>query len=196
MTFSASEAGFDAFGWNVPLTELTPMMHARAMALGVTFIDDKTETSELSDDAIILKTQSGKTYSAKIAIAADGGNSPLRKSRGIETEKWSYKQSALVTSFSHTGPHGSMSTEYHKRAGAFTTVPLPGNRSSLVWMDRPERAEALFAMNDHDLAVEDVAVTEASVAKGDVARCGGWLGGYLLCAQVVRYARLHGHHTT
>ena len=165
VTFSASEAGFDAFGWNVPLTELTPMMHARAMALGVTFIDDKTETSELSDDAIILKTQSGKSYSAKIAIAADGGNSPLRKSRGIETEKWSYKQSALVTSFSHTGPHGSMSTEYHKGAGAFTTVPLPGNRSSLVWMDRPERAEALFAMNDHDLAVEIQIETKGNLGR-------------------------------
>ena len=154
LTFSASEIDLDAFGWNVPLTQLIPMMHERALALGVVFIDDRTETSELQDDAIILRTLGDKTYSAKIAIAADGGNSPLRKSRGIKTESWSYNQSALVTSFSHTGSHGSMSTEYHKGAGAFTTVPMPGNRSSLVWMEKPERAQALYALSDHELAIE------------------------------------------
>ena len=165
LTFSASEIEIDAFGWNVPLTQLTPMMHARALALGVTFIDDRTENSELHESEIVLQTAGGKHFSAMVAIAADGGNSPLRKSRGIETQSWSYKQSALITSFSHTGPHGSMSTEYHKSAGAFTTVPLPGNKSSLVWMDKPERSAALFEMSDNDLAIEIQIETKGNLGR-------------------------------
>jgi 2-octaprenyl-6-methoxyphenol hydroxylase len=31
---------------------------------------------------------------------------------------------------------------------------MPGNRSSLVWMERPERASALMALTDADLAAE------------------------------------------
>ena len=50
--------------------------------------------------------------------------------------------------------HDYVSTEYHKSAGPFTTVPLPQGRSSLVWMERPARAEALMAMTEKELAAE------------------------------------------
>ena len=165
LTFNATEIKLDAFGWNVPLSALTPAMHKRALELGVVMIDGKTETSALRDDSILLKTSDGQHFSAKIAIAADGSHSPLRKSRGISTESWSFDQSALITSFSHTGPHNFMSTEYHKSAGAFTTVPLPGHCSSLVWMDRPEKAQALFALSDHDLAVEIQLETKGNLGR-------------------------------
>ncbi len=154
VTFNAKEANLDAFGWNVPLAQLTPMMITRALNLGITIIDDRTESSEVIDNATTLKTVNGQTFSAEVIIAADGSDSPVRKSRGIKMETWRFDQSALVTTFSHTGSHGFMSTEYHKRAGAFTTVPLPGNRSSLVWMEKPDRAQALFELSDLELATE------------------------------------------
>ena len=87
-------------------------------------------------------------------IAADGRNSVLREAAGIGTNAWSYDQTALATSFDHTGPHDGISTEYHKAAGPFTTVPMPGNRSSLVWMERPARAAELMALSDAELAAE------------------------------------------
>ena len=154
VTFNASEAKLDAFGWNVPLAQLTPLMLKRAEALGVVMIDDKTETSEVLDGMTTLTTAKGQTLSAEAIIAADGSESPIRKSRNIKTTSWHFDQSALVTTFSHTGPHGFMSTEYHKGAGAFTTVPLPGNRSSLVWMEKPSRAQTLYELSDAELAME------------------------------------------
>lgn len=154
VTFNASEAKLDAFGWNVPLAQLTPLMLKRAEALGVVMIDDKTETSEVFDGMTTLTTAKGQTLSAEVIIAADGSESPIRKSRNIKTTSWHFDQSALVTTFSHTGPHGFMSTEYHKGAGAFTTVPLPGNRSSLVWMEKPSRAQTLYELSDAELAME------------------------------------------
>ena len=92
--------------------------------------------------------------SATLCLAADGANSAMRKAVGIATDTWSYDQTAIATSFAHSMSHDNTSTEYHKSAGPFTTVPLPENRSSLVWMERPARAEALMAMSDKDLAAE------------------------------------------
>jgi 2-octaprenyl-6-methoxyphenol hydroxylase len=92
--------------------------------------------------------------SASLCLAADGANSAMRKAVGIATDTWSYRQIAIATSFAHSMGHDNVSTEYHKSAGPFTTVPLPENRSSLVWMERPARAEALMAMRDGELAAE------------------------------------------
>ena len=92
-------------------------------------------------------------------------DSKLRHSLGIDIEQWAFDQSALATSFSHTALHQNISTEYHKSAGPFTTVPLPGNRSSLVWMDRPARIEALLNFSEHDLAVEIQLETKGSLGR-------------------------------
>ena len=165
VTFNASEAKLDAFGWNVPLAQLTPFMLKRATDLGVVMIDDKSEASDVHDDVTTLRTTNGQTLTAEVIIAADGSASPIRRSRNIKTTSWRFEQSALVTTFSHTGPHGYMSTEYHKGAGAFTTVPLPGNRSSLVWMEKPARAQALFELSDTELAVEIQIETKGNLGR-------------------------------
>ena len=165
VTFNASEAKLDAFGWNVPLAQLTPFMLKRATDLGVVMIDDKSEASDLHDDMTTLRTTNGQTLTAEVIIAADGSASPIRKSRNIKTTSWRFEQSALVTTFSHTGPHGYMSTEYHKGAGAFTTVPLPGNRSSLVWMEKPARAQALYELSDAEIAVEIQIETKGNLGR-------------------------------
>ena len=51
-----------------------------------------------------------------------------------------YDQSALVCNIQHTLTHHDTSTEFHTEHGPFTLVPLSGNRSSLVWVSRPEEA--------------------------------------------------------
>jgi 2-octaprenyl-6-methoxyphenol hydroxylase len=154
VSFSSDEVKLDCFGYNVPLTQLIPAMMQRALDLGIPVINAKSETSDIHDNAIFVKTSDGQTLCAKVVIAADGAQSSLRKARGITSSSWSYDQSALVTVFSHSGPHHNTSTEHHKSAGAFTTVPMPGNRSSLVWMDKPEKCKALLELTDQQLATE------------------------------------------
>ncbi len=163
--FSSTEMNLEEFGWNVPLARLVPALRARAEALGVTFIASISVSAHADEHKIIVQTEAGENYEAKILLAADGADSALRKSLGIGTENWSFDQSALATSFSHSASHQSVSTEYHKLAGPFTTVPLPGNRSSLVWMDRPARIEALLQMSDAELAIEIQLETKGSLGR-------------------------------
>ncbi len=163
--FSATEMNLEEFGWNVPLAKLVPALRARAEALGVDFISGSSVSAQANDHKVTVNTETGESYEARILIAADGAESALRKSLGIGTESWSFDQSALATSFAHSAPHQFVSTEYHKSAGPFTTVPLPGNRSSLVWMDRPARIEALLQMTDAELAVEIQLETKGSLGR-------------------------------
>jgi 2-octaprenyl-6-methoxyphenol hydroxylase len=87
-------------------------------------------------------------------VAADGRNSRLRQIAGIDAQTWSYLQTALTTILAHDREHRETSTEFHTRHGPFTLVPLPGRRSSLVWVTSPKQAERLSKLDDAALALE------------------------------------------
>jgi 2-octaprenyl-6-methoxyphenol hydroxylase len=99
-----------------------------------------------------LTLESGSSIRASLIVAADGGRSQLREDAGIPTRSWSYPQAALTTILAHDRDHRDTSTEFHTRAGPFTLVPLPGRRSSLVWVMRPDEAERHMALDDGALA--------------------------------------------
>lgn len=152
--FDAAETGNEAFGWNIPLALLLPALAARGSALGVSMIAGSATGAILRDRMIEVSLADGTCLKAAVALAADGRCSVLRKAAGIAVRETAYDQSAIATSFAHSAPHGDISTEYHGPAGPFTTVPMPGNRSSLVWMDRPARADDLMSLSDDALACE------------------------------------------
>ena len=154
ITFDSIELGEEAFGWNFPLSILIPALHARAHDLGVRFLPGDVASADPAGDAVSLSLTNGERYTSRVVLAADGRHSVLREAAGIKTNRWAYDQMALATSFDHSGSHDGVSTEYHKAAGPFTTVPMPGNRSALVWMERPARATELMALSDRDLAAE------------------------------------------
>ncbi len=152
--FSASEANLDAFGWNIPLAKLMPALRDRAVEFGVRFVDEDVANYEVQDSGVEALTQAGQSIRASFAVAADGRNSMLRKAAGISASEWSFDQSALVTRFAHSREHEGVSTEWHKLGGPFTTVPLPGLRSALVWMDKPAKIDAVMQLSLKDLARE------------------------------------------
>jgi 2-octaprenyl-6-methoxyphenol hydroxylase len=112
---------------------------------------------------VTLALDDGGTVASRLVLAADGRNSPLRRAVGIGTVSWSYEQTAIAVSFAHSRSHHGVSSEYHKDAGPFTTVPLPGDRSSLVWMERPARAAALMALDGEALAAEIQALSHGDL---------------------------------
>jgi 2-octaprenyl-6-methoxyphenol hydroxylase len=154
LRFAASELNQDAFGWNVPLQHLIPMLQDACQKLGVRFLETKAIAAETNADHIQVHTSADDTITARVAIAADGINSVLRHAAGIETKSWGFDQLALITRFTHSAPHHDTSTEWHRIGGLFTTVPMPGNRSSLVWMDKPVRIHELESLPSPDLAQE------------------------------------------
>jgi 2-octaprenyl-6-methoxyphenol hydroxylase len=90
----------------------------------------------------------GQRLQARLAIAADGRTSPLRKAAGIGAIEWGYRQTAIVCAVSHPKPHRNVAHERFLTAGPFALLPLPGNHSSVVWTDYPEVASAMLALDD------------------------------------------------
>ena len=154
LTFDARETNEDAFGWNVPLKALSPALRARCEALGVVFVSDSATGLELRGNFAAVARADGEDVSARVVFAADGRASVLRKAAGIAAQEWAYDQAAIVTHFAHSADHRGISSEYHTPSGPFTTVPLPGRRSSLVWMERPARAAEIAALSGVELARE------------------------------------------
>lgn len=88
---------------------------------------------------------------AQLVLAADGRNSLIRTKLGVRVRNWSYPQTAIVLNFDHDRPHDHVSTEFHKPAGPFTTVPVGQSASALVWVDKPEVASRVSDLDPASL---------------------------------------------
>ena len=152
--FESGEIGLDAFGWNIENRHLIAALNTRARELpALTIIDARVEAVETGPDAVTVK-YNGKSIDARLVIGADGRKSLCRDAAGIDIEARTYPQSALTLTFTHTRPHRDISTEFHTAKGPFTLVPLPGNRSSLVWVLDPDQTETIGALTDQELSLE------------------------------------------
>lgn len=154
VAFRADEIGLAAFGWNVENATLVACLddalreHASVLALPA----HAAEVSNAADHAALLLAD-GTHIRAKLVVAADGRNSRLREAAGLRTRTWSYPQAAVTAILAHDRGHRDTSTEFHTRAGPFTLVPLPGRRSSLVWVTSPAEAQQLGALDDAALGL-------------------------------------------
>lgn len=151
--FPASEVGLEAFGCNIGNEVLGAALATRLAELpNVRRIDEALEDLNPGENSVALQTRGGTRIEARLTVGADGRASLCRDAAGIAATTWSYPQSALTCSFAHTRPHRGVSTEFHTAEGPFTLVPLPGLRSSLVWVMDPRRAERLAAVSDREFA--------------------------------------------
>ena len=153
VTFRAAEIGEEMFGMNIPNVHLNAALDEAVKATAaIRPLPALVARWTPRDDAIEAELKDGTMVTAKLAAAADGRRSPAREAAGIAVKSWQAGQSALVLNFAHTRPHHDTSTEFHTEDGPFTQVPLPGLRSSLVWVTRRRRAEELAALSDAALS--------------------------------------------
>jgi 2-octaprenyl-6-methoxyphenol hydroxylase len=153
VVFRASEVGLAAFGWNVPNAALVAALTAELARAGVTVIETTGVTAVTPEaERVTIARADGPAITARLLAAADGRASLGRRAAGIAARTWSYEQSALVLAFAHSRPHKAVSNEFHRAAGPFTTVPLPGDASSLVWVERPAIVARLARLGDAELA--------------------------------------------
>lgn len=95
-----------------------------------------------------LVFESGGRVEAALIVACDGKFSRLREQAGIRTLGREYAQKGLVLTVAHEKSHEGVAYEFFMPAGPFAILPLPGNRSSLVWTEKPAAADALKAMDE------------------------------------------------
>ncbi|SLN39952.1 2-octaprenyl-6-methoxyphenol hydroxylase [Roseovarius gaetbuli] len=150
--FNASDISDQPFGWNLPNWLLRREMVAHLESLAsVTFRPGTGTTTLFTREAEArVGLSDGTRVRARLVIAADGRNSPIRAASGIEVKTTRYGQKALAFAVTHPIPHGNVSTEIHRSGGPFTLVPLPDHEgrpsSAVVWMEEGPEVARLAAL--------------------------------------------------
>ncbi len=151
--FEAGEIGLEAFGYNIENRHLVEALDRRArMFPNLRMVDDEVLRVAPHERAATVALKSGENLQAPLVVGADGRRSLCRDAAGIGIVEHEYPQIALTLCLKHSRPHRDTSTEFHTPSGPFTLVPLPGQRSSLVWVRDPADADDLAALDDAELS--------------------------------------------
>jgi 2-octaprenyl-6-methoxyphenol hydroxylase len=109
------------------------------------------EAGEAGAGAVL---DNGERLRARLVVAADGANSPLRRAAGIRAIEWRYRQVGIVTTVAHQHPHAGIAVEHFLPAGPFAILPMTGNRSSIVWTEHADIAPRLLALPEAEFVAE------------------------------------------
>jgi len=156
ITFDAAEIGLEAFGHNMQNRDLLAALDdaTRLLDRSLNRSDSAARAVTIGDDGVTVTLENGDEVMARLVIGADGRGSLCRAAAGIENDVRAYPQTALTFNLAHARLHQDISTEFHTPQGPFTLVPLPGQRSSLVFVTDPANAQTVAALDATALAQE------------------------------------------
>jgi 2-octaprenyl-6-methoxyphenol hydroxylase len=103
---------------------------------------------EIATTGVTLTLASGKRIGGRVLVGCDGRGSGTAGRAGIARTGWDYGQTALVTAIEHALPHHGTAHQFFMPEGPLAILPLPGNRSSIVWSETSANAAAIQALPD------------------------------------------------
>ncbi len=114
----------------------------------ITHMPGTRVVGQSTDGPASVTLADGRVLTAQLLVGADGRNSETAARAGIGREGWDYGQTALVSCLTHELPHHGIAHQFFMPAGPLAILPLPGNRSSIVWSESHARAAEIEAMDD------------------------------------------------
>ncbi|MDX1710059.1 MAG: UbiH/UbiF/VisC/COQ6 family ubiquinone biosynthesis hydroxylase [Rhodovibrionaceae bacterium] len=168
--YDHSEVGQEPLGWIVENRQIRTALYARAAELETLQLLAPVQVGEtrrlpghIEAEWRADTGESGRVR-ASLLVAADGRGSRLRAEAGIRTTAWSYPQSGIVTTVAHEKPHEAVAHEHFLPSGPFAMLPMVDgpldesggvyHRSSIVWTERRELADAMMALDDDAFGAE------------------------------------------
>lgn len=158
---AAQDYAVDALGYVVENRFLGQCLLAELQQSSVHCLAPATvEGCELKQHGAVLSiTQDDKTSSlnAGLVLIADGAESTLRQSLGIDIAVTHYEQSAIIANIALAKPHGGIAYERFTDQGPLAILPLPdcrldnvdsAYRASLVWTRDSQQVDELMQASD------------------------------------------------
>lgn len=125
------------------------LMEAMDATPGITQINATSVTDQRADlTGASVTLETGQTITARLIIGCDGRASGTAHRAGIRRTGWEYGQTALVCALKHERDHNGIAHQFFMPSGPLAILPLPGNRSSIVWSEDSALAERINAMGD------------------------------------------------
>ncbi len=92
--------------------------------------------------------EDGRRLTGRVLVGCDGRDSAVAARAGISRWGHDYGQTALVCAIEHERPHDGIAHQFFMPPGPLAILPLPGNRSSIVWSERRATAEAIQTLDE------------------------------------------------
>jgi ubiquinone biosynthesis UbiH/UbiF/VisC/COQ6 family hydroxylase len=170
--FSAYSATVPQLAWIVEASHIEKTLDTASQFQGNIQRVTDTVTDFLSTkDAVTVQTQTGQSFSAKLLLAADGAQSPIREKLQIQTLINDYGQTAIVANFECELDHKDTAYQWFLDNGEILALlPLPNKKLSMVWSAGTAHAEQLLK-----LAPDALCSTVIKAALGSISQRTGSL---------------------
>ena len=115
-------------------------------------IKDKCSVIEhqINPGCVVSKLSNGETIKSTLIIGSDGQNSQTAKFANINRFGWSYNQMSLVCAIKHEKTHNGCAHQFFRPSGPIAILPLPKDRSSIVWTEKPDLAQEINKMSPNE----------------------------------------------
>ncbi|MEM6711972.1 MAG: ubiquinone biosynthesis hydroxylase [Pseudomonadota bacterium] len=155
LTFDGETKDGGPFAHMVPNGAMITSLRARCLEEGVTIEAPQSVRDFVNrQSGVSVTLGNGNTVETRLLVACDGIRSRLRDLAGIDTVGWMYGQSGIVCTVKHERPHHGVAYEHFLPAGPFATLPLTDNRSSIVWTEKTDVADALVKGDPFTFMIE------------------------------------------
>lgn len=105
-------------------------------------------------DGVEISTQDGRSMTADVLLAADGGASRVRGLLELPVVTVPYGQEAVVAHVATEKPHAETAWQRFLRTGPIALLPLTDGRSSIVWSTGTDQAQSLLALGDDEFMAQ------------------------------------------
>jgi 2-octaprenyl-6-methoxyphenol hydroxylase len=124
------------------------LLDALAASPLITQIEGTVTDHRAEEGSVTAELANGRTLRARMIVGSDGKTSPTAARAGIRRQGWAYGQTALVCAIAHELPHNGTAHQFFMPPGPLAILPLPGNRSSIVWSESEANAARIQALDD------------------------------------------------
>jgi len=112
------------------------------------YIPDQVTAIDIGEQqATLTLDNNADTLSARLVVAADGSNSPIRGMLDIPGRRRDYGQTAVIATVRPQRPHHQVAYERFTDSGPMAMLPLTEDRCSLVWTVATEHADELLELD-------------------------------------------------
>lgn len=163
LAFDATTLARDELGWIVENGLLVDRLWAALVAAGVqVHCPARVQGMEQDEAGVRLQLDDGTRLEARLAVAADGGASELRRLAGLDVDAHDYGQRGVVAFIETADPHQETAWQRFLPTGPLALLPFTQGRSSIVWTLPEAEAQRVLALDDAAFALE---LTDASAAR-------------------------------
>lgn len=149
----ARDAGIEALGYVVSAPVLgTALYQAIAGRSNVQVLSPATVQSvDVGAEAACVRVSTGgaeRELRARLVVAADGADSPIRKTAGIAASRVDYGQTAIVSAVATERAHEGTAYERFTESGPLALLPAGPDYCAVVWTVAAHRVETVRGWND------------------------------------------------